>query len=332
MPKLKFSLPGDERFNTLLSIVALLQRQGEMHIDEIAEHFHLTRQAIRAMLGTINTTSFMPRNSEEQLPFFIDLERVDEEDGIVCLEFDNAPKGLPRITTQQGVALLAGLHFLRSLPDFEESEDIDELISLLKSDQGTVQTIDIQNNHFDSDLAVLKKAIISNRRIECRYVNSKGQESVRQIDPLILVNSEEHWYLRGFCLGNQEVRTFRLDHMVDARILDTARGEDAIRAASELDETEPIYMASNTDIEVVLELAPEAYALAGYFKQVTEPWKAGEESITARIKIGYLPDLGPMVSRFGGHAKVISPPEARDAVRRYAQQALANLDSKFVVD
>ena len=332
MPKLKFSLPGEERYNTLLSLVALLQREGEMHIDEIADHFQLSRQTVRGMLSTLNMTSFMPRNAEEQLPFYVDLDRVDEEDGVVSLEFDSAPQGLPRLTNQQRVALLAGLHFLQSMPAFEDSDDVGDLIAILSTDQ-KIQTIDVHSEVFDADLGVIKRAIIDDRRIECRYVNGKGQESIRQIDPLILLNSDDHWYLRGFCLVNSEVRTFRLDHMVDAQILEVRRGAEAHAAANDLDVAGPIYRAGNSDTEVVLELAPEAYVLAGYFTQLKEPSKAGEENILVSIKVGYLPDLGPMVCRFGSNAKVISPPEAREVVRRYAQSALLAMDeTKLEID
>jgi hypothetical protein len=40
-----------------------------------------------------------------------------------------------------------------------------------------------------------------------------------------------------------------------------------------------------------------------------------------------------MVCRFGSNAKVISPPEAREVVRRYAQSALLAMDeTKLEID
>lgn len=327
MPKLKFSLPGDERYNTLMSVVALLQRVGEMHITDLAEHFEVSRDSMRNMLATLNTTSFMPRNAEEQLPFYIDLDRVDEDDGVVSLELDKGPQGVPRITSSQSVALLSGLRYLKSIPDFEESTEVDELIDLLSEHQDAVSNIAIEPSKFDTDLAILKKAILTDRRVECLYVNSKGEQTKRLIDPLLLVSSEDHWYLRGYCLKHNAVRTFRLDHMVEATLLETSRGAEAIEAAKQLDETAPIYSPSDTDTEVVLELAPEAYQLAGMLGVIKEPAKPGTENIRVSIKLGYLPDLGPLVTRFGVHATVISPESAREVVRKYAQLALDNRDS-----
>ena len=321
MPKLKFSLPGDERYNTLMSVVALLQREGEIHLDDLARHFEIPSKIMRGMLATLNTTSFMPRNSEERLPFFIDLDRVDFEDGIVCLELDEGPVGVPRISASQSVALLAGLDYLRSLPDFENDEELEELISMLGSLQSSSPKISIRGPKQDSDLTVLQKAIRENRRIKCTYVNGKGQQSNREIDPLLLVASEENWYLRGYCHKNGDLRTFRLDHMVDAAILDTPRSDLALEIAKDLDIDAPIYSPGANDIEVILELSPEAYPLASLGTIIKES-EISADKIRVAIKLGYLPDLGPLVCRYGSHAQVVSPIEAKLVVRQHAEQAL----------
>ncbi len=310
-----------------MSVVALLQRVGEIHIDDLAKHFEVPTKTMREMLSTLNTTSFMPRNSEEQLPFYIDLDRVDDEDGIVCLDLDEGPLGVPRITATQSVALLTGLNYLRSIPDFQDISDVDELIDLLSSEQPGLNSIEIDAPAFDNDLSVLKRAILTNRQIECRYVNSKGEDSRRRIDPLLLLTSEGHWYLRGFCHKHMGVRTFRLDHMVEATLVDEPRTPQSLIEAAKLDDTAPIYNASASDTEVILELAPEAYQLAAMFTTLKEPTKVGEENVRVTIKLGYLPDLGPLVCRFGVHARVVSPPAAREVVKRYAEQALGEFSN-----
>jgi hypothetical protein len=38
--------------------------------------------------------------------------------------------------------------------------------------------------------------------------------------------------------------------------------------------------------------------------------------------VGHLPNLGKLVSRYGGAAKVIAPAEAREIVKNYALAAL----------
>jgi len=322
MPKLKFSMPGDLRYNTLMSIVAFLQREDEISLQDLARHFNVQPKAMRSMLSTLNVTAFLPRNAEEQLPYFIDLDRVDEGDGMVSLILDEGPQGLPPITGPQVAAILSGLSYLSSIPEFENSKEIDELIELLSTNQNVASEVTFQLNDVDADLKVLQKAILTNKRITCRYVNGRGEDSVREIDPLLLVSEENSWFLRGYCLKNLEIRTFRLDRMVDAQVLETPRGAQALDAAKALDETAPIYNPSSSDVEVELELAPEAYKLASLSMDVPEPKKGQSEIIRATIKLGYLPDLGPLITRYGASAKVIGPKEAREVVRKFAEAAL----------
>lgn len=328
MPRLKEALGAEDRFNTLMSVVALLQREGEIHIDDLAKRFDVSTKTMRKMVSTLNTASFFPRNSEEQVPYWIDIERIDEEDGVVCLSLDEGPSGVPRISGVQTVALLSGLSYLKSLPDFAKDEDLDKLVELLSTDQPVAPEVSYDQNQVDADFAVLKTAILTDKRISCRYVNSKGIESVRKIDPLLLVTAQDTWYLKGYCLTRKEIRTFRLDHMVDAKLTKTARGEEALEAAANLDETAPIYNPNAHDVEVELELGPEAYKLAASTLEFEDFKKGKGGNIRVVIKFGYLPDLGPLVCRFGSNARVIRPAAAKEVVRKYAEQALASHSEK----
>jgi hypothetical protein len=45
-------------------------------------------------------------------------------------------------------------------------------------------------------------------------------------------------------------------------------------------------------------------------------------TVTALIKIGYLPYLGKVIAQYGGAARVLSPDNAKQVVRNYALTAL----------
>lgn len=321
MPSLKYSLPGDQRFNTLISIVALLQKQGELTLDDLAERFAVSPKTMRGMLATLNTSSFMPRNAEEQLPYYIDLDLVDEE-GTVILEQDDGPQGVPKITRPQSIALLAGLAYLRSLPSISDPAEIDDLIELLSSEQDFAPEIALQPKEVDADFGVLASAIKNDKRIECRYVNSRGESSLRQIDPIVIVSQENQWFLRGFCLKNNEIRTFRLDRMVDAKELTVERGVDAKVAEQSSNNYSAVYAPSPGDYEVLLELDPEARQLASMAVDVIEISNVEVPTLRVTLKLGYLPDLGPLVTRYGSHARVLSPPAAQKVVHDFARQTL----------
>ena len=48
----------------------------------------------------------------------------------------------------------------------------------------------------------------------------------------------------------------------------------------------------------------------------------GSGTIRAQIKVGHLPNLGRLIAKYGGAARVIAPVEAREIVRNYALSAL----------
>jgi proteasome accessory factor C len=103
-------------------------------------------------------------------------------------------------------------------------------------------------------------------------------------------------------------------------------------AAREAELQEELYAPSDTDVEVVLELEPEAFSIAADFASGEKVMDLEDGRIRATIKIGYLPHLGKLIAEFGGAAIVLSPPEARAVVRDYALRSLgeSGLDNKLI--
>ena len=165
----------------------------------------------------------------------------------------------------------------------------------------------------------LRQAILSNRAISCEYINRKQEKTVREIEPLRIDLENGVWYLRGYCPINQGVRNFLIEHMRAIQILDREISDVASKVGEIEDAT---YVAAVTDTTVTVEVAPEAYRLITEFQAVNEPKDVGSGTIRAEIKVGHLPNLGRLIAKYGGAARVISPAEARDVVRNYALSVL----------
>ena len=71
-----------------------------------------------------------------------------------------------------------------------------------------------------------------------------------------------------------------------------------------------------------IDLDPEAYPLASTFHLVQPAVKLPEGVMQVVVSIGHLPNLGRIIARYGGAARVVSPPEARQVVRDFAIRAL----------
>jgi proteasome accessory factor C len=250
----------------------------------------------------------------------IDLEEL-EENGVLSLIDNLVVDDVPRLSNRQASAIAAGLHYLATLPAFKDDAELKELQDLLSANtiRGINPIVELRPGSAEAGAETLRRAIMSETQISCEYINQKGQRSVRTLEPLRLDPRTDGWYLRAFCQIHQEVRNFKLDRMRSIELLDVARSS----AAEKVNDIEDsVYIAAASDARVLIEVEPEAYRLISEIKNIGEPLNAENGKIRAEIRVGHLPNIGRMISKYGGAAKVISPVEAKDLVRNYALAAL----------
>ena len=318
MPKLA-SFNGEDRYNFLLALVAFLQNRGSVTLDEAAKHFSLEPKYIRKAVTSINEARATVKGFEEWF-FLIDVEALDE-DGVLTL-IDNAVLDqVPKLSNRQVSAIAAGLNYLATIPGFRGDTELEELQTLLAAgtSRGINPIIESRPGSAEAGAEIIRKAILNRKIITCEYINQKGERSNRSIEPLRLDPRTDGWYLRGYCPLHQDVRNFKLDRMRSIEITDRDLSEEAQQIESFED---ALYVAEATDTSVTVEVEPEGYRLITEAKSVTEPVSADAGVIRAEIKVGHLPNLGKLVARFGGAARVIAPPEARLIVKNYALAAL----------
>jgi proteasome accessory factor C len=160
--------------------------------------------------------------------------------------------------------------------------------------------------------------------ITCDYLNLRGETTLnRLVEPLRIDSQGEIMYLRAFCPVNKEVRSFRLDRMRNAKPTDTPISEEA--SSAEL--VDEIYTSADSDTVVTLEVDPEAYSLIYDFKPVEEPESVSKTVKRFKIHVGDVRNLGRVIARFGGAARVIAPEVARESVRDFALNALGQRSS-----
>lgn len=318
MPKLN-SFAGADRFNFIISLISYLINRGDVPMAEVAEHFRLEPEYIRKVIRTIMESGFDSHSGFTG--FTIDIDAVDDE-GIVGLMDAPPIEGIPRISVRQAAALASGLSFLQSMDEFSGDKDIAALLGLLASGGAShaIAPIAVRPGTVDADLAVIRQAIVEQKGIRCDYINLKGEQGVRQIDPLRLVSRGNEWWVHAYCPINQSGREFKLDRMRKAEILD----QPICKEALEIEVREELYIAQAGDTEVTLEVDIEAMSLVAELdaKDIVERPNSGTIQVT--ISVGHLPNLGQLISKYGGAARVIAPAEARNIVRDYALRALGS--------
>jgi len=316
MPK-RTKISGADKYNLMLALVGYLVHTDEPTLlSELAERFQLTEAEVEDAVRIISFSGVGKYGGGELFDIY-----VDDFDGekTVVLTSNPAIDDVPRISARQVAALSAGLNYLAQIPGFEQKSEIQALLDILAkgSTSEPIATLDVIPGSVDSDVLILRKAISEQVRIRCVYRNAKGETAEREIDPLLLVSKDDIWTLRGYCLKNHEVRAFRLDRMQKAEITSTPICPEA----HEAELTEEIYIPKESDIDVTLELEPEAFSIIGDYQAVPLS-DLPNGNLQVRIKVGNLNTLGPLLARFGGSARVLAPEDARVVVRNFALRAL----------
>ena len=319
MPKLT-GFDNTDRFNLTVSLIAYLDRQDEpVAIGVAAEHFKCTEKDILRAVGDINRVAPNVGGMDTGLAL-LDLDLLDE--GLLALDVADYLTEVPKVSIRQAAAIVSGLTYLQSMPGFENDADILELMKLLGQHDGeSAGLVDLNDTPPDGDVKAIQEALAAGVRISCNYHPQAGNPRVRELDPIRLDPRPDHWYLRAWCPESEELKTFRLDRMKDATLTDTPICDEARTAAIAEDH---LYVAKETDTEVLVEVDPEAYRLVGESSDFEALIADGTNpgTVRATIRVGYLPNIGHLIARYGGAARVIEPEEAKRYVREYARSAL----------
>jgi predicted DNA-binding transcriptional regulator YafY len=175
-------------------------------------------------------------------------------------------------------------------------------------------------------LEKLRRATRERRRTHMVYrARSRLEPLRRDVDPYALVHRWGWWYVVGYCHLREDVRSFRVDRIVDLMLL-----EEPFNIPADFDARE--YLASEPHLQPRLEMrlrfVPEGISLVMDDRAL---WDSIEEqpdgSIIATVKLPNLEMAVRMVLYYGDYAEVMAPDELRELVAEQAQ-ALIELYKK----
>lgn len=163
-------------------------------------------------------------------------------------------------------------------------------------------------------------AIRSGRRVRFAYQSHEGAVSRRQIEPYAVMHTDGRWYLIGYCLSRQAVRTFRLDRVSDLEAgTGTFKRPTNFDARSYMREHMP-FVQSEYQIDVWIDMPIEEA------QQSIVPWRVAleEQDGGTRLRCGRdrLEMFAAMLLSTGRRIIVRSPEELRKTFRELSMQAL----------
>jgi len=212
-----------ERLVRLLGMVAYLDRHPGVHVEDVAVHFEVSPEQVLQDVDTLwvsGTPGYWPDD-------LIDFDANSLESGVLRLTQSRGMTRAMRLGTREAVALVAALRALHeSVADALEPAEREVIASTLEALTAATgeaaATVDVQLTVEAAPevIAAARAALRERRRLRLKYVNASDAVSERDVDPWALLTGDEHSYLQAWCHNVEGERLFRLDRILDARVLD----------------------------------------------------------------------------------------------------------------
>jgi predicted DNA-binding transcriptional regulator YafY len=296
----------------VLALLELLQTHGRMSGAELAARLGVDRRTLRRYVGKLEDIG-VPITAERgraggyalmpgfKLPpmMFTEDEALALSLGLLAARGLGLAEAAPAVTSAQ-----AKLERIMPDPIRQRVRAIGETVSL-----DAARSIAPSDNR---PLAVLTGAAQARRRVLLRYRNQGDQASTRRFDPFGVAFRHGRWYAVGMCHLREDIRSFRLDRIVDADILpetfERPPGFDAmahlVQAIATLPRAFAIEVLLKTDLASArAQLFPEA----GVFEETAD-------GVVIHNQSDELDWFARQLAAMPFEFEIRSPPQLREAV------------------
>lgn len=292
----------------LFSILYLLMEHGNMTAAQLAERFEVSTRTIYRDIDLLSGAGMPVYASKGRgggirlLPHFVldrSLLSSEEQDEILF-----ALQSL-RAANMQDTKVLSRLH---GLFQKHTSDWIDV-------DFSTWNGASTEREIF----SIIKTGILEQRVLEFCYSNTSGETAQRCVEPMKLHFRNSSWYLQAYCRTRQDFRTFKISRMQHVCLT----GECFTRERDALPEMElPAYPSGDT-VPLVLQISAQmAYRVYDEFPSDRIRRKK-DGSFVVSVEYPNDPWLCGYLLSFGDSLQVLSPPEMRGRMARFAHNIAA---------
>jgi proteasome accessory factor C len=307
------------RLRRLLAMIPWLAANDGPKVADVCARFGITAGELQRDLALLTTYVGVPPYTPEAL-FDITIQR-----GRVFAHLTPALDRPLRLTPEEAVALVVAGRALADVPGAEPdgplARALAKVAEVLGVDPSDAIEIDLGTGSAPT-LAVLREAVASRRRVEIdHFVASRDEIITRVVDPWAVHHDAGVWYLVGRDHLRGVPRSFRVDRILDARVLE----QRATKAPAE-----PIeigFAAAEDDPRVVLELTEAGrWVVETYPVEAVEVLEDGR--VRATLAISAPTWLARLLLRLGPAARVLEGPvELRDVGSDAARRVLARYAS-----
>ena len=224
------------------------------------------------------------------------------------------------LSEQEQNEILTALHGLSQLND--SNQVLKKLSTIFDKPATNWLSVDFSdwsgaNDYFNQ----FKTAILTQHIAQFDYYNSYGNKTTRTIEPLQLWFKSKAWYVKGYCLDKQDLRTYKLTRIKNLHITPSHFPQRT------LPDTAPTNQALPPTGETIrLRILPAAiYRLFDDFEE-TDVVKQPDGSYIATIIWEIDPWVHGFILSYGEDMQVLSPPHLQQSIQAKAK----NIAEKYV--
>jgi predicted DNA-binding transcriptional regulator YafY len=307
----------------VLAVLTLLQAHGRMSGAELAQRLEVNVRTLRRYIIML-----------QDLGIPIEAERGRNGAYVLSAGFKLPPM---MFTNEEALALTVGLISARHLTLADTDRAIESAFAKLERVmpldlknrvRALTETITLDPNRNLSTppsevvLSTMSSAAQLHRRVHIRYHSNQGEDTERDLDPYGLTYYQHRWYVVGYCHLRKDLRSFRLDRIIDISIVgadfDRPEGFDPLAYLMQSIAIMPRKYAFELLLKTDIDTAhKEVFDVLGILE-------AAEEGIILRGSVEDLSWLARQISIFSFDFVVREPPELKDALRKHSV-ALDNL-------
>ena len=297
------------RLTRMLALVPWLQAHPGVSLEECAEHFGITVRQLESDLWTIVMCG-VPGYGPDQL---VDIQFWD--DGRVYV-IDALTLDQPmRLTPDESLAVHLGLRMLAQVPGAADIDDILTAAAKLEAlGESLPESVAVVVDIDDSVRHGIEDALAQGRGLRIRYGSGTDDTvSERVVIPVKVYATDSIGYLDAWCTSATARRTFRLDRIMAARVVDSPGTVIAIGEAP-----------SRTPHEVTLQVAPAARWVCDVLPGVDVKDTLDDGTIRITVPVDDLRWASRFVLSQGGDITVVAPQELIELVTDAARAALGS--------
>ncbi len=237
-----------------------------------------------------------------------------------------------QLSAPEALGLISGLTAVTTIPGISATQqaaarslerklrDAVDTVAPHVGSQDAIVHPDLSLGDDDEVAEVLHQAAQEHLVVKISYYSeSSGAISTRAIEPLQLLYSAGHGYVRAWCQNTTDIRTFRIDRIGAA----TTTTEHFIPARHRLDSGDITPAVDEDAITVVVHAAHQRRDVIGAYHPIATTM-ASDGSMFAQLAFRSLGPLLELLTNHPGQLTVLQPSEVRHTVWTKTDQALCS--------